>query len=119
MPVAFDSKAFLAMNTIFTGGIKRLLSTAADDLAKDGMASQLAQMTLAAIASGNAARIELLKAGVPWLLTFYEFKATNEANTAFAQFVSVVTDTASALLGSLGGGLGGLLKTEPRKDPLQ
>lgn len=115
----FDEKAFLsALKTIFLGGIKRLFATAASDLAKDGLARQLAEMTQQAIVSGDAERIEMLKAGVPWLLTFYKFRGTNEMNDAFKNFTSVVLDTASGLLGALGG-LGVLASpTTPSTDPM-
>lgn len=117
--VPFPTQDFIkALTGLFRGVVGRLLSNAGNDLAKDGFANQLLTMTADAIASGDEERVELLKAGVPWLLTFYKFRVTNETNDAFKSLIGIVTGVASVFLGGLIPVVNPVTPTTERTDPL-
>jgi hypothetical protein len=85
-----------------------LVEGAADDLAADGFATDLAELMLDAIKSGDEKLIAEAKANIPFLLETHRLRAAHATNATIEKVLSVATRMATAGLSAVLGGLGGI-----------
>lgn len=82
-----------------------LVEAVAEDASTDGLAQELAEITVEALRAGDQKVLDEAKANLPWLLEKYRLRAANVTNETIAKVIGTlqkgVSLGLSAVLGAL------------------